>query len=72
MQHAMKIFSFIIIILISSTLVANEDDFINIIKINQDYNNNVDHKFIRGQNSFDLLKKNYYIFQLLKNNHDLL
>ena len=72
-MNIMKISSFIItIILISGALFANEKDFTNIIEINQENKNYKDLKYIRGQNSFDLLKKNYYIFHLLKNNHDLL
>ena len=56
-MHVMKISSFLIIILLSSALLANEDNFNKIIKINQEFINNKNHKFIRGQKSFDLLGK---------------
>ena len=57
-MHVMKISSFLIIILLSSALLANEDNFNKIIKINQEFINNKNHKFIRILKPNSLLSTN--------------
>jgi len=64
----MKIASFILALFISTMVIASEND----CKVSKILENNQNQKIIRGHNSFDIIRKNYYIFQLLKKQDELL